>query len=202
MTLLAVPPLLPAIHRSLPLGEFAIGALNSLPILLLATATLAGSLLISRVGARRAVILGLLLIAGGGALRGIGPSLFFLFAMTLVMGVGIAIVQPGLPSLVAVWLPRRVGIATASFSNGFLIGEILPAALTVPWVLSLVGSWEAALAFWSIPVLVTAVAVWFGTRHEAREAGAPRPLWLPDWRNPITCASASAWAPPRPPTSA
>jgi len=187
LTLLAVPPLLPLIHRSLPLNESAIGALSSLPILLLATATLLGSLLISRIGARRAVLLGLLLIAAGGALRGLGPSLAVIFSMTILMGVGIAIVQPSLPSLVALWLPRQVGIATAAFSNGLLIGEILPAALTVPWVLTLAGgSWEWALAFWSLPVAVTALGVLFFTDHEARAAGRPRPLWIPDWRDPTT----------------
>jgi MFS transporter, CP family, cyanate transporter len=182
-----VPPLLPQIHRSLPLNEFAVGALSSLPILLLATATLLGSLLVARVGARRAVLLGLALIAAGGAFRGVGPSLAALFAMTVVMGVGIAIVQPSLPSLVALWLPRRVGVATAAFSNGLLIGEILPAALTVPWILALAaGSWEWALAAWSVPVVLTALGVFFGTRHEPREAGVPMPLWIPDWRNPVT----------------
>jgi MFS transporter, CP family, cyanate transporter len=187
LTLLAVPPLLPQIHRSLPLNESAVGALTALPILLLATATLLGSLLISRIGARRAVLLGLLLIAAGGAFRGLGPNLFALFSMTVVMGVGVAIAQPAMPSLVALWLPRQVGIATAAFSNGFLIGEILPAALTVPFVLSLVGgSWEWALAFWSLPVALTAIAVFLATRHEPRAADQPRPLWMPDWRDPTT----------------
>ena len=107
--------------------------------------------------------------------------------MTVVMGVGIAIVQPSLPSLVALWTPRRVALATASFSNGFLIGEILPAALTVPWVLALVGGgWEWALAFWSVPVALTAIAVVLGTVHEAPEAGTRRALWIPDWGNPTT----------------
>ena len=107
--------------------------------------------------------------------------------MTVVMGVGIAIVQPAMPSLVALWLPRQVGIATAAFSNGFLIGEILPAALTVPFVLSLFGgSWEGALAFWSIPVALIAVAVFLSTGHEPRGTDVPRPLWIPDWRDPTT----------------
>jgi len=153
----------------------------------LATATLLGSLLIARLGARRAVLLGLGLIALGGAARGLGPLLAVLFAMTVLMGVGIAIAQPSLPSLVALWTPRRVALATASFSNGFLIGEILPAALTVPWILALVGgTWESALAFWSLPVALTAVAVFFFTGHEPRDAGTPRPLWIPDWRKPTT----------------
>jgi len=133
------------------------------------------------------VLLGLVLVAAGGAFRGLGPNLVVLFSMTILMGVGIAIVQPAMPSLVALWLPRQVGIATAAFSNGFLIGEILPAALTVPFVLALAGgSWEAALAFWSLPVAVTALAVFLSTRHEPRAAGEPVPLWIPDWRDATT----------------
>jgi CP family cyanate transporter-like MFS transporter len=38
VTLLAVPPVIPLIHRDLRLSETAIGALNSLPVLLLAFA--------------------------------------------------------------------------------------------------------------------------------------------------------------------
>ncbi|MDQ6691503.1 MAG: MFS transporter, partial [Candidatus Dormibacteraeota bacterium] len=182
-----MPPLLPAIHGSLPLNEKAIGALTSLPILLLATTTMLGSLLIARLGARRALLIGLLLVAGGGALRGLGPNVAILFAMTLVMGVGIAISQPAMPSLVALWVPMRIGLGTAAFSNGFLIGEILPAALTVPFILGLVGgSWPAALAFWSVPVALTAAAVLLLTPHEARAAESSAPLWVPDWRNGTT----------------
>jgi CP family cyanate transporter-like MFS transporter len=107
--------------------------------------------------------------------------------MTVVMGAGIAISQPALPSVVALWAPRQVGFATAAFSNGLLIGEILPAALTVPWVVEMaLGSWEAALAFWSLPVLATAIAVLLLTPHEARAAGAARPLWIPNWRDATT----------------
>jgi MFS transporter, CP family, cyanate transporter len=186
MTLLAVPPLLPAIHRSLPLNESEVGILTSLPILLLATATLGGSLLIARLGARRAVLLGLLLIAVAGAFRGFGPSVGVLFAATVVMGVGIAVVQPALPSLVALWTPARVATATAAFSNGLLVGEILPVALTVPWIITIAGGWQWALAFWSVPVAVTAVGVLLITGHEPRGEGLPRPGWIPDFRSPMT----------------
>ncbi|MDQ2741148.1 MAG: hypothetical protein M3Z66_02445 [Chloroflexota bacterium] len=67
MTLLAVPPLLPAIHRDLHLSETLVGILSGLPVLLLAVAAVFGSLVIARVGARRALVLGLLLVAVAGA---------------------------------------------------------------------------------------------------------------------------------------
>src|SRR5579872_7177010 len=52
-TLLAIPPLLPTIHRDLHLDEKTVGVLTALPVLLLATGAVFGSLLVARLGARR-----------------------------------------------------------------------------------------------------------------------------------------------------
>lgn len=187
MTVLAVPPALPAIHRTLHLDEATVGALTALPVLLLAAAAIPGSLLIARVGARRALILGLAVTALAGAARGAGSSAIVLLAMTVVMGVGIAISQPALPALVREWAPRRVSQATAAYSNGLLVGEIVAAALTVPFITSLVGgSWQRALPVWSLPVALTALGVFFCTR-QARRAGGDAPArWWPDWRSGLT----------------
>src|SRR6476619_3769223 len=89
LTMLAVPPLIPLIHRDLHLDEQAVGALVALPVLLLALASVPGSLLIARLGVRRALVIGLGFTAVFSALRGAG-SAPLLFAATFLMGVGIA----------------------------------------------------------------------------------------------------------------
>ncbi len=185
VTILAVPPLLPDIHQQLHIDETAVGFLTALPVLLLAVAAVPGSLLIARVGARRALLIGLVCIGIAGAARGLF-SAYVLFAMTFVMGCGVAISQPSLPSLVKSWVPQKIGLGTAVFSNGILIGEILAVALTGPVLLRLCGSWQVALAFWSVPVLMTAVIVAFATQHVSREAAAPKVQWWPDWRSART----------------
>lgn len=186
MTILAVPPVLPDIHRQLHIDETAVGFLTGLPVLLLALAAVPGSLLIARVGARRALLIGLLTIGIAGAARGL-LSAYVLFAMTFIMGCGVAISQPSMPSLVKAWIPRKIGLGTAVFSNGILIGEICAVALTGPVLLPLFGdSWQAALAFWSVPVLVTAAAIALATKHVPREAAAPQARWWPDWKNART----------------
>ena len=158
LTILAVPPVLTLIHRDLHLSEAGVGALTGLPVFLLAAAAILGSLLIARLGASRAAVLGLVVIALAGAWRGFGPSVGMLFAMTLVMGVGVSITQPAMPALVSEWYPTRVGLATATYGNGLLVGEAISAALTLPLVLPLVGGrWEWSLAVWSVPVLLTAL---------------------------------------------
>lgn len=200
MTLLAVPPLLPAIHRDLHLSETLVGILSGLPVLLLAVASVFGSLVIAYLGARRALVLGLVLVAVAGACRGVGSSAAILFAMTFAMGLGVAVAQPAMPALVRQWFPNRIGQATALMSNGFLIGEIVAAALTVPLILPLVGgSWQAAFGAWSVPVALTAIALLLAPAHGASVADEVSRRWWPDWRNGQTwrlglafgCASAA-----------
>jgi CP family cyanate transporter-like MFS transporter len=183
LTMLAVPPLIPLIHRELHLDEKAVGALVSGPVLLLAIAAVPGSLLIAKLGARGALIAGLGSVAVFGALRGFGPSVPVLFSATFLMGVGVAVTQPAFPSLVREWFPRRIAIATAVYSNGILIGETVPTALTTPvGVLPLThGDWRWALASWSVLVLISAIAI--AAAAPARTAGAPTTSrWWPDWR--------------------
>ena len=96
-----MPPVLPLIHRDLALSEKAIGLLSALPVLLLGLAAVPGSLGVARLGARRACLLGLGIVASAGAARGIGPSAPMLYGMTFAMGVGVALMQPSLPTLVS-----------------------------------------------------------------------------------------------------
>ena len=182
LTLLAVPPLIPLIHRDLHLDETGVGALVSLPILLLALASVPGALLIAKVGVRGALITGLGLVAIFGALRGAGSSPAILFSATFLMGLGIAVSQPAFPSLVREWFPTRIAIATAVYSNGILIGETVPATFTAPvGVLPLAhGDWPLALALWSIVVAASAVAIAIAAPARGRNIGVPV-RWWPTW---------------------
>jgi MFS transporter, CP family, cyanate transporter len=183
LTMLAVPPLIPLIHRELHLDEKAVGALVSGPVLLLAIAAVPGSLLIAKLGLRGALFAGLGSIAVFGALRGVGPSAPVLFSATFLMGLGVAVTQPAFPALVREWFPRRIAIATAFYSNGILIGETLPTVLTTPFgVLSLArGDWRWALATWSVLVACSAIAI--GAAAPKRPTGPTiTARWWPNWR--------------------
>ena len=185
VTILAVPPLIRLIHSDLNLTETEVGVLSGLPPVLFVFAAVPGSLLIARLGARTAVIAGLLATALGCALRGAAPDFALLCAATVLTGLGVAVMQPGLPPLVRAWLPDRIGFGTAVYANGLLVGEIIPVALTVPLVLPLVGgSWRLAFVAWAIPCAVIALALLaFAPRTaDTGVATAPR-RWWPDWRS-------------------
>ena len=126
MTVLAVPPLLPLIHRDLDLSETEIGVLAGLPSLLFASAAVPGALMVARFGALPALIAGLIVNALASAARGAAGDVAMLFAATIVMGGGIAVMQPALPPIVRAWLPDRVGFATAVYTNGLLIALLGP----------------------------------------------------------------------------
>lgn len=110
LSILAIPPVLALIQADLHLSGTEIGVLTGLPVILFAAAAVPGSLLIARVGAVPALVIGLLLAAAGSALRGLAPEITALYAATIVMGAGIAIMQPSLPPIVRAWLPQPVSL--------------------------------------------------------------------------------------------
>ena len=184
LTILAVPPLIRAIHDELSLSETQVGILSGLPPVLFMLAAVPGSLLIARLGARATLIAGLVITALGCALRGAVPDFFLLCATTVLTAFGVSIMQPAMPPLVRAWLPERIGFATAVYTNGLLIGEVLPVALTLPLILPLVaGSWRLAFVAWAIPCVVFAVVILaFAPRAAPTTDTAPR-RWWPDWRS-------------------
>ena len=181
-TVLAVPPVMPMIHDSLALSQAQVGALTSLPVLLFSFAAVPGSLLIARFGAFRVVLAGTVLTAVGSALRGLSTGPVLLFATTIVMSAGVAIMQPIMPTTVRQWLPNRIGLGTAIYTNGLLVGEIFPTLLTIPLILPLLaGSWRMSLIFWSVPIAIIALVIYlFAPRVHADHAALSR-KWLPDW---------------------
>ena len=154
MTLLAVPPVIPLVHIELGMSETQIGLLIGLPLAMFAIAAIPGSLLIARVGARLAVALGMVIAGFAGGARGAAVDVWTLYGAAIATGFGIAIMQPGMPTLVREWLPGRIGLGTIIYSNGMVIGAVLPPVLTIPFILPLVGgSWRLDFFLWAVPAI-------------------------------------------------
>jgi len=189
LTILAVPPVIPLIHDELKLSATEIGILTGLPSMLFAIAAVPGSLLIARLGVRAALVVGLTLTAIGSALRGVLPDVSWLYAMTVAMGAGVAIMQVTMPTTVRAWLPHRIGFATAVYTNGLLIGELVPVALMLPLVMPMVGgSWQWGFVVWSVPVAIIAllVLVLAPSPPPPPDTNGSSPIrrrWWPDWRD-------------------
>ena len=185
LTILAVPPVIPLIHDDLHLSQTQVGILTGLPSLLFAFAAVPGSLLIARTGVLAALVVGLALTAAGSALRGAMNDVLWLYAMTVAMAVGVAIMQVAMPPAVRAWAPQRIGFATAVYTNGLLIGETLPVALMIPLTLPLIGTWQWGFVFWSVPVAIIAALVLLLAPRSASNVAATRRRWWPDWNDPL-----------------
>ena len=190
MTLLVVPPVIPLIHEDLRMSETQIGLLIGLPLALFAIAAVPGSLLVARGGAKLAVMLGMVITAVAGGLRGAAFDVWTLYAAVIATGFGIAIMQPGMPTLVREWLPNRIGLGTVVYSNGMVIGAMLPPVFTIPFVLPLVGgSWRLNFFVWAVPaVLIPAVFLLLSPKETHRSGAAAvaiGALWWPDGEIPL-----------------
>jgi MFS transporter, CP family, cyanate transporter len=186
LAILAVPPAIPALREEFHLTGTAIGALSGAPIVIFAVASLAGSRLVARIGVIAAVTVGLLLTALGSASRSLAFDTFSLFAATVVMGMGVAIAQPAMPALVGRWLPKRLVLGTGVYTNGLLVGEILPVALPL-LAPAFADNWRATFALWAAPIVAIAAVIFVLAPRDGTTAaggqvsGQASGRWWPDW---------------------
>ena len=181
VSILAVPPVIAFLRSDLQMSATEIGILSGLPMIMIAAAAVPGSFAISKFGALRTLVGALILAAIGAALRGFIPNVAALLASTTIMSLGIAIAQPALPVLVREWLPSRIGFGTAAYSNGMVIGCLLP-VLFAPVVLTLApGNWRLVLAGSSFFILIVAclLATLAEPRAEHTEINNATPLTWP-----------------------
>lgn len=197
--LLAVPPILPQVQHDLGLSYTATGLLTSLPTLVMGGLALPSGLVAGRLGASRAVTLGLLLLASSALMRGIWAAALPLYLFTFVLSLGIALAQTAVPVLIRQWFPARIGFVAALYTDGLVLGEALAAALTASVVLGVLGpdAWTGALVVWSLPVfLVLGLWLWLAPPTTATaprqppvlEGGAP-----PALQSPVKPHRVSAW---------
>ncbi len=160
--ILAVPPILPLIQHDLGLSYTATGVLTALPILVLGCCAWPAGLLVGRIGGRRCVTIGLLLLSVGTFLRVLWPSIITLYCFTILLSLGITIAQTAVPVLARRWFPRHIGMVAALFSDGLIIGEAVGAGITVPIMGQFLGNdaWAETFVVWTIPIVIVLV-LWF-----------------------------------------
>ena len=189
MQILAIPPVIPLVHDDLHLSETEVGFLVGLPLGMFALAAVPGSLFVARLGVRRTMLYGVILTAVASALRSASIDALTLFAATALTGFAVAVMQPALPSLVRTWVPARVPLGTAVYTNGMVSGATAGPAFTIPFVLPWVGgSWRLDLVVWS--ALIGVIAVLFAafaprvTEAPVSAAASPN-RWWPNWKDPL-----------------
>ncbi len=153
----AVPPVLSAIQASLSLSSAVAGLLTTVPLLCFGAFAIVAPLIARRAGLQRTLAAGMVLVAGGSALR-MAPGLAALFAGTLLVGMGAALGNVLLPALVKRDHPGRVGLLTGSYSMFLTGGAAIAAGVAVPLSRAL-GGWRPQLGVWAAPAAVALAVV-------------------------------------------
>ncbi|HEX9134456.1 MAG TPA: MFS transporter [Ktedonobacteraceae bacterium] len=185
--ILGVPPVLPLIQHDLGLTYTATGFLTALPVLALAVGAWPSGLLAERFGARLIVSIGLALLGAGALLRAFRLTTYSLFLFTLLLSVGIALTQTAVPVLIRRWFPKQIGLVSALFGDGLIIGEAVAAGVTVLIMVRFLGSdaWAGTFVFWGIPVVVL-LACWLWLAPPAPVKATRQ------WSSPQSAAAASS----------
>nr|WP_314071841.1 MFS transporter [uncultured Roseococcus sp.] len=154
----AIAPVLGMIGDAFGLGAVEAGVLTTLPLLVFAVVSPFSALLAREYGLERSLFAALLLIAGGIVLRSLGP-VWSLFLGTAVIGVGIAIANVLLPSLLKRDFPDRIASLTGAYALAAGVVAALASTTAVP-IANLPGSgWNWALGAMLVFPLA-AIALW------------------------------------------
>lgn len=160
----AVGPLIGMISSDLQLPGWSLGLITSLPLIGFAVMSPITPLLSRKRSNEVVVIGGMVILAIGMILRSI-PMIFFLFAGTVLIGIGIAVANVLLPGIIKERFPDSVAMMTGVYSTAMGLMAALASGLSVPFAAMMDNSWQLSLAVWIIPA-VLGIAVWtYFVRH-------------------------------------
>lgn len=184
--LTAVGPVLDQVQADLGLPTAAMGLLTTVPLLMFGVVSPFVPRLAARWGAERLLGGALLVLALGIATRSV-PTWPGVFGGTALIGIGIAVGNVLLPSLIKRHFPDRVGLLTAAYATVMGGVAAVAAGLAVPISGPAGDGWRTALGWWLLPALA-AVALWAPQTRVGAAAGVAREGHRLPWRSPL------AWA--------
>ncbi|MDA7025078.1 MFS transporter [Bacillus sp. CLL-7-23] len=159
----SVGPLISSIRTDLGMTNGMAGFLTTLPLLSFALLSPIAPKLGLRMGNERALWIGLIVLVIGILLRSYGET-STLFAGTALIGVGIAISNVLLPSLIKQKFPDKAGIMTSVYTTSMSIFAALASGLSIPLSNGLQWGWSASLLFWA-GLAFLAILIWVPQLH-------------------------------------
>jgi CP family cyanate transporter-like MFS transporter len=183
----AVSPLLGDVSSRYGLSATAGGLLTTIPVLMMGSVAPLAARLNRKIGPERVVALALLTLVAGIVLR-VLPGTSALFAGSLVLGAGIALLNVTMPGLVKRDFPERAAAMTGVYTTSMIVGATLAAALSVPLEHTF-GGWAGSMASWSV-LAAFAFLAWLpqlrAAKHPAVPTSAAAAAKVPGlWRHPL-----------------
>ncbi|MXN44980.1 MFS transporter [Shinella kummerowiae] len=165
--------LLPEIRDVLGLSATGASLLTTLPVVCLGLFSPLAPRLAQRIGTERTLLVVILVVALGTALRGLS-SVPLLFLGTALAGAAIAVGNVLLPGLVKRDFPDKAALMTGCYTMALCAGAASAAGLTLPFEHAVGGSLDGALAIWALPAFLVGL-LWLpqvlGGRLQAKRTG-------------------------------
>ncbi|MGY0692120.1 CynX/NimT family MFS transporter [Virgibacillus sp. FSP13] len=154
----SVGPVIGIIRDDIGLSNWSAGLLTSLPLIAFAVMSPLAPKLGNRVSNERALLIGLILLLFGIAVRTVS-LVALLFIGTLFVGLGIAICNVLLPGVIKEKFPEKVELMTGIYSTAMGTFAATASGVSIPIAKGLGLGWQAALIVWAIPAII-GISIW------------------------------------------
>ncbi|MBX3512176.1 MAG: MFS transporter [Xanthobacteraceae bacterium] len=167
-----VGPLLEFIRADIGLSAVLAGVLTSIPLAIFAVVSPWSAAVGARLGMERAIFVALIVLAAGTLLRSV-PSLFALYAGSILLAAAIAVGNVLVPALIKRDFSDKVGLMTSIYATTLATFASISSGVAVPLANSLPGGWRGALAVWFVPAIVTALVLLPQLKHATKPLAQP-----------------------------
>ena len=175
--ILCLPPIGNILKAALSITHSKVGLIFSLPVAILAATAIPSGVFGDRIGPRRAVGIGAIILAAGSLASGTASDFQSLFIYTCIFGFGFSMAFSSLPKLMGLWLPAdKVGLATGIYTTGISVGGAVSLGITLPVIFPVTNSFRGAFFIWSIPAAAGAVLWWFVVKEHSSPSSTPGAL--------------------------
>ena len=158
----SLAPLVKLIEHDLAMSHAQMGTVMGAWQLVYIAAALPCGILLDRLGARWALLLGALCVAASAYGRSQADSFYGLLAAVMLFGIGGPIISAGAPKVIARWFQGQSrGFAMGIYVTGPAVGGVVSLTFTHGWLLPLFDqNWRHILTLWSALAAVSGVLWW------------------------------------------
>lgn len=162
----SVGPLIGTIRDDVGLANWSAGLLTSLPLLAFAFISPIVPSISKKFTNEVAMVIGLFVLVFGIIMRSL-TLVSFLFAGTVLVGLGIAICNVLLPGVVKEKFPTKVALMTSVYSTTMGVLAAVASGLSIPFARGLGLGWQYALLIWTIPAII-GIFIWIGLAKKSK----------------------------------
>ncbi len=178
LILTSIPPLVNVIAADLSLTYSQMGVILGSVIIMYIPLAVPIGVFIDRIGQKKMISAGLLLISSSAVLRAFVVSFESLFLVVFLFGFGGPTISVGLAKVTAASFEgRERGLASGIYMTGAIIGSATALAATNAFILPLVGTWRNVFAFYGGVGLIIALA-WILLARESNAQSEPVDAFL------------------------